>query len=58
MANNKKRHIPNSFIQKLKDSKDSKDSSSVCHNKHIRNQRKEVNKKHFLSDATCIRHTM
>ena len=42
------RHISYSLIFKLKDSKDSKDSNSVCRNKYIRNQRKEVNRSRFL----------
>ena len=44
-------YIPYSLIFKLKDSKDSKDSNSVCYNNYIHNQRKEVNKNHFLSYA-------
>ena len=48
------RYVPYSLIFKLKDSKDSKDSNSVCYNKYIHNQRKEVNKNHFLSYVTYI----
>ena len=55
---NCKWHIPYGLIFKLKDSKDSKDSNSVCQNKNICNQRKQITKNYFLSYGAFISATL
>lgn len=55
------RHIPNSLISKLKDSKNSKDLSYVCNSTYIHNRWARVDKNHFLScnkylSITCYAH--